>query len=193
MAERRLHLIKGLMETTQGNILDFGCGTGVSLSYFAKCFPERKFLGLDTDAKFIEFARKNYASDNVQFINDSIINFKGPFGFIYSIDVLHHVDEMNSVIRQVYCIMEPGAEWLVIEPNILNPKVFLNQFLKKDERLFFQRKTEKIFENAGFTIVRKGLFLLIPYQSKKPSNFLKSLESRLERFFGGSVFYLLEK
>jgi 2-polyprenyl-3-methyl-5-hydroxy-6-metoxy-1,4-benzoquinol methylase len=193
MAERRLQLIKGLMESSQGSVLDFGCGTGYNTSYFAKSFPERKFYGLDTDLKFIEFAKKNYASDNVQFINDSILHLKGPFGFIYSVDVLHHVDELDAVIRKVYEILEPGSTWFLIEPNILNPKVFFNQSLKKDERLFYQRKTEKKFNDAGFKIMKKGLFLLIPYQYKEPSEFLIGLESKLERYFGGSVFYLLEK
>jgi len=193
MAERRQYLIKGMLESSKGTVLDFGCGTGKDVAFFATNFPDLVFYGIDTDEKFIEFARAHFAIRNLSFINNSIFNFKIPLGFIYSIDVLHHVDEMDKVISHIYSILETGAQWLVIEPNILNPKGFLNQLMKKDERMFYQRNTEKIFEKTGFKIVKKGFFLLIPCQCKTPSRFLMRLESRFEGYLGGSVYYLLEK
>lgn len=193
MAERRLLLIKSFLESAEGRVLDFGCGTGSSVTHFATIFPDKKFLGLDTDKKFIEYARQKYPRDNVEFTYDTIDLVKGPFGFIYSIDVLHHIEDVDKIIKKIYEILGPGSKWMVIEPNIWNPKVFLNQFLKNDERLFFQNNTEKIFRSAGFEIRTKGRFLLIPYQFKNPSELFIRLENRFESFFGGSVFYVLEK
>lgn len=196
MAERRLSLIESYLKRTNGNVLDFGCGVGKDLSLLAKKYPFRRFIGIDTDKRFIEYANsKMKNSSNVSFTNsfDDLSNIKSKFGFIYSIDVLHHVDGISSVANQMHKILKKNGLWLSIEPNILNPKVFLNQFLKKDERLFFKKKTEKIFLHSGFKIVEKGLFLLIPYQIKKPHKSLIFIEKKLETFFGGSVFYLLQK
>lgn len=56
------------------------------------------------------------------------------FDAIVMIDSLHHVEDQQSVLRELQRVAKNGADLLLVEPNIANPLVFLAHFLPREER-----------------------------------------------------------
>ena len=55
----------------------------------------------------------------------------GLFDLIFLIGVLHHLDDMEQVLRQLVRLLKPGG-WLVAsEPQPTNPLVRLARFARK--------------------------------------------------------------
>lgn len=98
-------------------LLDFGCGQGGALNYFAKlgfdCY------GVDISANAVEVARKNIPNipaDHFMVIDpqpdENKIFFDGNFDVVISIQTLDFLSDtdFNKAIRSVYNSMKPGAK-----------------------------------------------------------------------------------
>ena len=75
------------------NVLDFGCGCGRTLSWFANRNP--KFFGTDIDADAINWCRQNLPFGKFS-VNDTLPPLEysdNTFDFIYSISVFTHLNE----------------------------------------------------------------------------------------------------
>ena len=68
----------------KGKIVEVGCGHGLISYYLSLRAPYLEFCGIDPDKKRIEFAKKNFNSKNLIFINDylSVLNSKNTYCFI---------------------------------------------------------------------------------------------------------------
>lgn len=95
------------------DILDIGSGTGRWLRIFHK-------LGANTIAAVepspaIEVARKNTAEfDNISFHN--VTGDKspmGPYDYVYSYGVVHHIPEPDPVIARALEILKPGGQLII--------------------------------------------------------------------------------
>ena len=118
-------------------ILELGCGTGEYSREIAKRLGESQIIALDISEKIIEVARKKCEKfKNIKFSVGSAyqLPFKDKsFDVVAGFYFLHHVDAA-PVIKEIRRILSPEGKVFFIEPNILNPLVFLiksNKFLKK--------------------------------------------------------------
>jgi SAM-dependent methyltransferase len=108
-------------------VLEIGCGTGADLLQFAK--HGAIAVGIDVTAKHVEMARERvgvlaevHQGDMRQlpFQDES-------FDYVYSHGVLHHSDEPQRVIRELFRILRPGgrfnvhvyALWSYITPRVV--------------------------------------------------------------------------
>lgn len=56
-------------------VLDFGCGIGILTTFFARQYPERRFVGIDRSTASIEYARRRAADlklTNVEFFSGDL-------------------------------------------------------------------------------------------------------------------------
>ena len=87
----RFAAIKEVIETRpQPRLLDLGCGTGLLKRYFPAC----DYVGVDTNSKYIDYARKKLHG---QFIVGDILELdtrgiNTTFDYIILNGVLHHID-----------------------------------------------------------------------------------------------------
>ena len=78
-----------------GRILDFGCGCGRAIRWFADHPESSQFYGTDIDADAITWCRKNMGFATFS-VNDMIPPMRcdsGSFDLIYAISVFTHLDE----------------------------------------------------------------------------------------------------
>src|SRR5262249_30067992 len=100
-------------------------------------------------------------------------------------------------VHQVRDSMSAGAAWLVVEPNLLHPYVWLKQeHMRRSgvgEDHFRPRPAERAFVAAGLSIDTKRYAFLFPGWVDSLPPPLLLLEGRLERvpFLGGAVVYRL--
>lgn len=119
--------------TDKQNVLDFGCGNGAFSSYLAKHF--KRVVGYDPSQEFIKQAR--VVNPDLFFTCDPLeLNSQREFDAIIFIDALHHFDDESlDVVNDLSAKLNgPNGTVIIIEPNLLNPAMFLMHLLDKNER-----------------------------------------------------------
>jgi SAM-dependent methyltransferase len=99
-------------------ILDAGCGTGVSTDYLCHLNPEATVLAVDISAGALEVARertrRSGAAAQVRELRierRSLLDLEGegPFAYINSVGVLHHLDQPLQGLRALADLLLPGG------------------------------------------------------------------------------------
>ena len=101
--------------TENETVLDVGCGNGFNTFNIAK--KAKKIVGIDINANNIEFARKNYKLENINYIHDDILNysFTEKFDVIVLSNVLEHVENRIELLKRLNNI---GNKLLIRVPLI---------------------------------------------------------------------------
>ena len=99
-------------------ILDAGCGTGVSTDYLCHLNPGADVLGIDISAGALAVARERLqrsgAPAQVRSLRQeqrSLLDLEseGPFDYINSVGVLHHLDQPESGLRSLAGCLAPDG------------------------------------------------------------------------------------
>jgi SAM-dependent methyltransferase len=99
-------------------ILDAGCGTGVSTDYLCHLNPSGSVLAVDISSGALELARertrRSGAADQVADLRieqRSLLDLagEGPFDYVNSVGVLHHLREPEAGLRSLAELLAPGG------------------------------------------------------------------------------------
>ena len=98
-------------------VLDAGCGTGVSTDYLAHLNPGAEILAVDISPGTLEVARERvrrsggHQQAQVRIENRSLLELdgEGPFDYINSVGVLHHLREPEAGLKALAALLKPGA------------------------------------------------------------------------------------
>ncbi len=81
----------------EGNILDVGCGYGLTSFYLALSFPKRFVLGLELNRNRVILASKINHLKNLSFQTANLIGkTKKSFDTILAVDLLHHLSKSDQ-------------------------------------------------------------------------------------------------
>jgi len=135
-----------LSKTTR--LLDVGCGNGYFTFYFdAICDAS----GVDYSETMLALnpVRNKQLMDaaNLQFNDDS-------FDVVFCHALLHHVKNIDRVVFEMRRVSRKYI--VILEPNILNPFMFLFSALKKEERgalRFTLSNLRRILQYNGLTLI----------------------------------------
>ena len=123
-AEKTLHLIhlKAYEEarrlTADRDVLDVGCNTGYGTVRLVG--DARSITGVDVSAAAIDQARARPGGEHVEFrvIDGLTLPFAdGSFDLVTSFQVIEHVTDTASYLREIKRVLRPGGEVLVTTPN----------------------------------------------------------------------------
>ncbi len=98
-------------------ILDAGCGTGVSSDYLAHLNPGCELLAVDISAGALAVARERLRRSGgdqraaVRIEQRSLLELggEGPFDYINSVGVLHHLRQPQAGLAALAALLKPGA------------------------------------------------------------------------------------
>ena len=99
-------------------ILDAGCGTGVSTDYLCHLNPGSSVLAVDISAGALEVARERTrrsgaakAVRELRIEQRSLLDLagEGPFDYINSVGVLHHLREPEAGLQSLSGLLQPGG------------------------------------------------------------------------------------
>jgi SAM-dependent methyltransferase len=95
------------------NVLEVGCGTGSDLLQFAK--HGASATGVDLTAKHVELARIRVGDLAVVHQADArdLPLADESFDYVYSHGVLHHCDEPERVVAEMFRVLRPGGRFNV--------------------------------------------------------------------------------
>lgn len=108
------------------NILDLGCGDGLSTFYLKKYFPEAFVYGLDISRESIKAAlKKNIPDSDFRFYDGEKMPYSDKtFDIILLAGVLHHITKNESrmcILRECNRVLTPEGRLFVFEHNPFNP------------------------------------------------------------------------
>ena len=135
-------------------ILDAGCGTGVSTDYLCHLNPGADVLGVDISEGALTVARERLARSGAAAQVASLrqeqrslldLEGEGPFDYINSVGVLHHLDQPQAGLRAL--------------ASLLAPHGLLHLFLYADAGRWEIHRTQKALTLLGVGTGSEGLRL----------------------------------
>jgi len=128
------------------DILDFGCGTGSDICFFAEKYPGKNFTALDLSAKMIEQTRKKVTQkklSNIKLTAGSIDHLsQNTFDFIYVFfGALNTVEDLNETADKIYQLLNENGRIVVTFVNKWYPMGMLAYI----RRLKFKKAFERLY------------------------------------------------
>lgn len=110
-------------EIASKRVMDFGCGTGISLSLLANMLDAEQVIGLDTSEESLAVARESVESRSVQLATPSQYLPQQDLDLVFCNGVFHHIPEAErpAAMNYVYRCLRPGGVFAMWENNPWNP------------------------------------------------------------------------
>lgn len=122
-----------------GKVLDVGCGTGLYWPVLSKYCEH--IIGVDYSATMISEAQRLIEAKGLKNVEARVQSGEDldmpseSFDTILCMDVLHHIPDIKRSVRHFSRILKPGGKLLAVEPNTINPLIFLAHLIPSEERL----------------------------------------------------------
>lgn len=147
-----------------GNMLEIGCGTGFVLAAIEAARPRLTLYGSEVHTAGLSFTARRPQRARLLQMDAREIPYDGEFDLIGAFDVLEHIEEDESVLREAGRALKPGGGLLLTVPQ--------HRFLwsAADDYAYHKRRytrgelVSKV-ERAGFSVVLCTSFvsLLMPF------------------------------
>lgn len=105
----------------QGVTLDVGCGMGYSTKKIA--IKSKEVIGIDPDKDSIEWAKKDFNSNNIKYFCGitSELDYKDYFDTIICVEVIEHVKDYRSFLKDLKKMLKMGGKLIITTPNRNKP------------------------------------------------------------------------
>ena len=140
------------------SFLEVGCGTGFVLSGIREAFPGLALAGSEVRNAGLAFARARLPDVELFQTDGRRLPFADQFDVIGAFDMLEHIDDDESVLKQFFRATRPGGGIVVTVPQ------HRRLWSVVDEQSFHCRRYERSelaakVERAGFRVVRTTSFV----------------------------------
>ena len=101
---------------TGNDILDAGCGEGVTLAKLVKLFPQARVVGLDAEPENLEICRKH----GLPVRGGSLFELPfsdASFDTVLFSEVIEHLREPGKALTEIFRVLRPGGRVIIIFPN----------------------------------------------------------------------------
>jgi ubiquinone/menaquinone biosynthesis C-methylase UbiE len=120
--ERRARLVRPLLPSARGHLVDFGCGNGAQTLLLAGDFDH--CTGVDVSEMFLEEFRREIAARGLQDRIDAVATGggaiplpRGSADVVTSFTVLEHVPDQGAALAEMRRILRPGGKLIITVPN----------------------------------------------------------------------------
>jgi len=136
---KQLEIYAGMIT---GNILDFGCGSKPYIDLF---FGVNEYIGLDYNGQ-----GHSHENEQIDVFYDGItIPFPdNTFDNIFTCEVLEHIPNFNSSLKELHRVLKPGGRILIVCPFIYAEHETPNDYYR-----YTSFGIKQICEDNGFDII----------------------------------------
>lgn len=135
--------------------MDLGCGPGYLITVVARAFPQLRIVGVDVSREMVQLAARNLAGvglgKRVEFRQghaEHIPLDDGSVDFVLSTLSLHHWRDPPKAFREIYRVLKPGGEFLVVDVR-RDSRRFVYWLLRFAQRFVMPPAIRQINEPAG--------------------------------------------
>jgi len=185
----KLDYISHFINLSDARVLDVGCGNGVFTSLFSEMSPF--VVGLDYSEHML---RGNPGRVLLRGKGEGLPFKDGSFDVVFLSNLLHHSDNPQAIVRETARV---SSRYIVfLEPNRLNPLMFLFSVLVREERGGLRSSRAfliRLLHESRCRIIRCSAMGMIS-QNNTPQ-FLISLLKKFDReiFWGEYLMAIAEK
>jgi SAM-dependent methyltransferase len=163
-------------------VIDYGCGTGSTSPLLLELLRAEKVIGLDSSRRSIEVARREYASERIQFSSVQEYDPIEAADLVYCNGVFHHIlpQQRNSSLKFLHQSLRAGGLFSLWENNPWNPGtqyIMRRIAFDRDAIKLSPRETRTLVCSEDFSVLRTDFLFFFP-------RFLKFLRPA-ERFLSG--------
>lgn len=128
-------LLDRLLPDRVGGLLDVGCGT----AYYWPLLAARceRLVGVDLSPAMVRDGARHLGRDAGAALVGEAGRLPFPaaaFDAAIAVDALHHVADLDGMLGEVARVLRPGGRLAAVEPNVLNPVVFVAHLVPPEER-----------------------------------------------------------
>lgn len=191
-AEYKVQLLKqyAVDDGANVNILDFGCGVGLSVPYLLSSFVKSKIFVTDVSQASLDVVRAKFAKVT---IIDSVEDAAEKFDAIHMSTVLHHITSAQRVeiLESLREKLKPQGCLFVVEHNTYNPitqRIVSTCPMDVNAELISMRNIKKLLtQDCGYQIRDTGYCSFFP----QPLKALAKLDRVLKRVALGGQYFVM--
>ncbi len=139
---RRIALLRALGFQGTESVLDIGCGTGQHAE-----ITNGRYLGVDLDARYIEFAKKRHPGKEFLCMDVSQLQLNGePFNVALMVDIIHHLSDEQARRLLADLARLTAKRVYFFEPVTQSPRNLAGRMIVAGDRGCFIRPREKLLD-----------------------------------------------
>jgi SAM-dependent methyltransferase len=152
---------------TPDRVMDFGCGTGMSLPLLADILHAKEVLGLDTSEESLAVAREAIENRPVELATPTKYIPRQDLDLVFCNGVFHHIPvaERPAAVDYVYRCLRPGGMFALWENNPWNP---VQSFAMKHSAIDRNAiplpalESRRLLAAGGFRVLRTDYLFICP-------------------------------
>ena len=111
------------LEFQPQSVMDYGCGTGSTTPLLLELAGSQRAVGVDTSMRSLDVARRDHASQLIQFMAIDEFRPAGDLDLVYCNGVFHHIPPAlrASAANFIFRSLKPGGFFALWENNPWNP------------------------------------------------------------------------
>jgi SAM-dependent methyltransferase len=145
-------------------VLDLGCGPAYVIDYQ----PALDYVGFDTNARYIEYAKRRYAGRGTfycEMFSRQHVGRLGLFDAVLALGLIHHVTPEQGLefLKLVGRVLRPRGRVILLDPCLVPGDTWMAGFLARHDRGRFltddagyRRIAQQCFREVSSTIVRNS-------------------------------------
>jgi SAM-dependent methyltransferase len=142
----------------KGPVVEIGCGTGQVAAELLRMNSRLDYVGLDLSPEMLRIARERLTSFGerieLRHVGGTTLPLDDArYAAAFGVDVLHHVDEPEQLLRELRRALRPRAGVIFLEGNPRFPLTMLIALMQKEERGLLKmgfRNLTAWLQSAGF-------------------------------------------
>lgn len=196
-ARSRLEWLASLLaeqRSTPRRVMDFGCGTGISLPLLEEILHAEEVIGLDTSEESLAVASESIGRRSVQLATPTQYVPCQDLDLVFCNGVFHHIPvaERTDAVEYLYRCLRPGGIFALWENNPWNPvQSFAMKHAEIDKNAIplSPPESRRVVALAGFTVIRTDYLFFFPGRFK----WLNPLEKSLIKVPLGAQYQVLAR
>jgi SAM-dependent methyltransferase len=148
-------------------VMDFGCGTGMSLPLLVDILDAEQVIGLDTSEESLAVARESVGSRSLQLATPTKYLPQQDLDLVFCNGVFHHIPvaERPAAVDYVYRCLRPGGMFAMWENNPWNP---IHSFAMKHAEIdknaipLSPPESRRLVASGRFSVIRIDYLFFFP-------------------------------
>ena len=182
-----------LKEGNNGIVLDLCTGSGIHLPILSQ--HAKTVFGADISMALLERAQE--ITEELELHNTILFQTQAESlplkddvcDAVVMIDAIHHVENQLLVMEELRRVVKDDALFLLIEPNVSNPLVFIAHLVPKEERGALRLNTAKGLKRLLDSYLDEVSVTPFNYVASMKTNFIERTIFQVIRWLCGSVFF----